>query len=268
MSCNLYVVELPTDYLSPYPDDPFFLQLDWGEMEMMVDTLTVVGALDFETPHPEFSAIPEFPERPPNWPTNELWTWRSDHPQVAAFNAVAHEVKRTRGRNDRPPAWKFQSTDGYVVTPDECAHLHAALLRLTEDDGEQMLERRRREERSTQAASVMAGELDAMRLRNPELEALVKVALREYEERTPDEARTHRWRRTRAALDSLRRQQTSLPKADDDAIATISNLLQQRLGIDWIDPVDYEITAWWFGLCRDFADYCERCQSLGGFEVC
>jgi hypothetical protein len=125
MGCDLYAIETPSNYdpNAAAGPDPCYFQFGWEEMSLMVETLAEVDAIDFDTPHPEF---PEFPATPQNWPAGKWWD----------YNDVANARRRTPGIDNKPPEWKFGSSEGWVITPEECASIDTALRNLTREDVE------------------------------------------------------------------------------------------------------------------------------------
>jgi hypothetical protein len=265
MGCDLCAIEIPSDY-HPFPDDgpdPFYFRLTWPGMGRMVATLAEVDAVDLDTPYPPF---PEFPARPRHWPAKAPWNRDSDHPEVATFKVITNELGRTPGIDNKPPVWRFGSNDAYVITPDECARLHAALRGLTRQDVERVLEQESVSARYDDAYESFVSECASLRDRNPKLAALAEEVLGATGA-VVNGCATETQIRALSALNRFR--ERSLPGADRASIRALISLLPVLLDTadagGWAVPED--AIREWLRVCQDFADYCRRCQDYGGFAM-
>jgi hypothetical protein len=231
-------------------------------MDLIVETLAEADGLDIETPR---LAWPDFPPRPEGW-SDVCWGRKSDHPHVAAYNDALDDIRRTRGADNKPPVWKFETNDGWVVSPEECDRIHEAVAKLTRADVRRVLECRADDRRFMVAARRAEDECASLSVRNPELAALVEEVLTAAIAVT-NECATETHIQALAAFERLR--EAGLRESDDAAISTLIAFVPVLLGVADPDPsaVTEDDVTEWLRVCDDFAGYCWRCQSLGGFQV-
>ena len=105
-----------------------------------------------------------------------------------------------------------------------------------------------------------------MSKRNPELAALVEEVLTAATA-VEGACATETHIRVLAGFNRLREQ--GLCESDDDAIGTFIAMLPVLLGVAEADAsaVTEDDVTERFRVCEDFAEYCWRCQYLGGFQI-
>ena len=111
-----------------YMEDGSYFRLNiWG-MSVMRNIMFKAGVLDTEFNYAEW------PNRPDD---NE---YDDDGEPITATakaaDAAADAIKASHAGNGRVPAFKFGSNDGWLVTPEECLTLAAALRRVTDGSPE------------------------------------------------------------------------------------------------------------------------------------
>ena len=149
--------------------DPLYFRLNIFGMSLMRQTLVELHVIDLDTPHPEFPPLPDDVQG------DDIWT--SDHPLAAAHREALKALLSTRGCDDKVPVWKFESNDGWVVTPEECGQIARALRDITHEQITRAVRQDQRWGTYYNADSVCGAAVAKLRTQNPELETLATKVL-------------------------------------------------------------------------------------------
>jgi hypothetical protein len=156
MGFDLFMLETPSEWPAAYQpmfeDQPEYWRFQNDAMAGMVALMAEAGVLDAVVPQPEF----------PDWPppglsderAGELEGWvyadaeEEESPTAAEaallepFRRHLREILRTRSASaEFVPMFKFQTNDGWIVGPEECAVIAEGLretvdsLRVPEESG-------------------------------------------------------------------------------------------------------------------------------------
>lgn len=115
------------------PDDPWYFLLNGMGMGKMAEEMDRAGVLDLDTEHPPWPDHPEpygehFEDGFDVSERDADGTYeRAKSLEGQTYLRARAELVRTLGEHGKVPAFKFETNDGWIVTPPECLWIAEAL---------------------------------------------------------------------------------------------------------------------------------------------